>query len=39
MRINRYVNGEEAKSLPKIVENEAIKEAIREAARRFSEDA
>ncbi|GEM_PF-2526712 len=34
MQINRFVNGEKAKTIPKKVENEAVKEAIAEAERR-----
>lgn len=34
MQINRFINGEKARTLPEKVENEAVKEAIAEAERR-----
>ncbi len=38
MQINRYINGEKAGHLPRmVVENEAVKEAVAEAARRIRE--
>ena len=39
MQINRYVNGEKTKRLTGLrIENEAVKEAVAEAARRARED-
>ncbi len=40
MRINRYVNGEKIKTIPPLVENEAIREAVAAAdsRRRASEE-
>ncbi len=35
MQINRYVNGEKTKNFAgRVIENEAVKEAVAEAARR-----
>lgn len=39
MQINRYINGEKAKGFAGlIIENEAVKEAVAEAARRVREE-